>query len=214
MQLERVTVPIGKANFSYMMNCYLVSAGKDATDVIIVDPGGGAQHILTTLGARTVIAIILTHCHIDHTIALDGLRSLWEKGGVPIYVHALDKAAVVSNLKRHGEEQLGMDIEPYLVPLEDMALLTFKGFEFEVLHTPGHSAGSMCLYEKDAKVLLSGDTLFRGTTGRTDLETGNPFQMHESLQLLAQLPDETVVYPGHDMSTSIAYERRRALVEY
>ena len=98
--------------------------------------------------------------------------------------------------------------------LQDNDHLELANIQLEVLHTPGHSIGSICLYAARDDVLFSGDTLFCGTTGRTDLPTGDPLAMHQSLVRLSQLPDAVTVYPGHDWTTTIGEERQRALVEY
>ncbi|MDR2714913.1 MAG: MBL fold metallo-hydrolase [Coriobacteriales bacterium] len=214
MFLEVITTPIKKFNNGYTMNCYVVGDDSANSALGIVDPGDGAAAILKIVGTRDVSCIILTHRHIDHTAALVELRELWEAGTVPVYVHELDKDGVLSELRKWNEAELASVLEGKLVTLADGARLSIGELELAVLHTPGHSAGSMCLYAENEQVLFSGDTIFYGTTGRTDLESGSPAQMQASLHKLAELPDETTIYPGHDLPTSIALERKRALVEY
>jgi glyoxylase-like metal-dependent hydrolase (beta-lactamase superfamily II) len=91
---------------------------------------------------------------------------------------------------------------------EDGDFITVGSLRLLVLHTPGHTIDSICLYDEEGQVLIAGDTLFRGAVGRTDLPTGSADQQRASLRKLAQLPDETVVYPGHDEGTTIGWERR------
>ena len=93
--------------------------------------------------------------------------------------------------------------------LEDLQVFEAAGFSIQMLHTPGHTKGSCCYYLKDERVLFSGDTLFCGSVGRTDFPGGSSREIRESLhKLLNALPDETNVYPGHDTSTTIGYEKR------
>ncbi|MCL2756696.1 MAG: MBL fold metallo-hydrolase [Coriobacteriia bacterium] len=210
MHVETVLITIGPF---FTMNCYLASASEKADSVVIIDPGGGAKHILNAVGDRKVDAIILTHRHHDHISALGDLRKLWENG-VSIYVHELDRNATIAYLREHKGARLANDIDSCLLTLKDGDVLTFDTMNFTIMHTPGHTIGSMCLYVADEDVLFSGDTLFKGTTGRTDFPTGSPKQMRESLQYLSHLPDKTVVLPGHESSTTIAHERHWALIEY
>ena len=215
MHVETIEVAVGGIFSTFMMNCYLLSAGTDANAVLIVDPGDNAQRILTAVGERTISAIVLTHYHYDHVGALAGLRNIWEAQGIPIYLHPLDQDRFLrEQSKRSKESEFASALEVVLRPIDDGACLELGGLVLKVMHTPGHSAGSICLYHQGSNILISGDTLFRGTTGRTDLGGGSPHQMHETLQVLALLPDATMVYPGHEQPTTIAYERTRALIEY
>ena len=214
MQVETITAAVKKYSFGQAVNCYVLSAGSSAKHVVVVDPGTSIEPIRAKVGERTIDAIILTHRHIDHTYALEDLRDVWETGGAPVYVHELEKESVVKELRRHDEEPLATDIEPALVGVQHDDVLEIAGITLTVMLTAGHSAGSMCLYSEQDNVLLSGDTLFKMTSGRTDLASGSHGQMRSSLRLLATLPDETIVYPGHGPSTTIAFERDHAFKEY
>ena len=215
MYVETITVNAEGLFMGLLMNCYILSTQKGTGEVIMVDPGGQASKIMETVGERKVSAIILTHYHSDHTGALGALFDLWSKENTPVYIHALDHEAFLSGQRRGLLEPGQIEtIKPLLVLCNDGDIIKAAGLNLEIIHTPGHSLGSMCLYAKDAGLLFSGDTIFRGTTGRTDLKGGSPRQMHDSLQRLAKLPDETVVYPGHESKTSIAFERNWSLIEY
>lgn len=190
-------------------NCYIISDASDATHCIVVDPAAQFETIKETLGDRSVEAIVLTHRHFDHIGALSELAAYT---GAPVYAHELDADAIPD-----PDANCSVDfMKPFATPLVGNRLeegdTVRCGCEvFTVIHTPGHTQGSMCLYNAAHNVLIAGDTLFYGTTGRTDLPTGSPQQMRASCTKLARLPDETVVYPGHDRVTTIKAERGRVL---
>ncbi|MGI6494723.1 MAG: MBL fold metallo-hydrolase [Kiritimatiellia bacterium] len=186
-------------------NCALL--WKDPAQALVVDPGDEADHILETarsLGIRLAGAL-LTHGHIDHIAALDGLLAATPE--LPVYLHPADAEWAFTPVNR---------IPPYLrvpgVPAglraaNDGDALSVGGLEIAVLHTPGHSPGSVCYYLGGEKVLLAGDTLFAGSVGRTDLPGGDMRRQQDSLARLMTLPGEVVVCPGHGPRTTIARER-------
>lgn len=214
MKVEKIVVGADNYPSYFPMNCYLLHAEENSDSVMVVDPGGEYARILGAVGERSIGAFVLTHRHMDHCGALKDMQDVWESGSVPVYIHPLDGAALLKTIRGAGYVELANALEKVLKPLSDEDILIACGLRLRVLHTPGHSTGSLCLYDEMSQVLISGDTIFKGTTGRTDLEGGSPRQMHESLQKLAQLPDETIVYPGHEELTTIAFERTRSLVEY
>ena len=153
----------------------------------------------------TIEKILLTHSHWDH-IAEVGL--LYKLLGSPVYVHEEDRA----NLENPGADAL-----PLIYPIEgvkpaglltDGQLISIGTLEIKVSCAPGHSAGSVCFYLEKEKVLISGDTLFKGTMGRIDFPQSRPNLMGSSLKKLAALPAETKVIPGHGESTTIGAESR------
>lgn len=193
-------------------NVYLIS---DGTSTMVVDPTCKPDVILEALGDRKVDVIVLTHRHFDHVGAARALR---EKTGAPVI------ASVVDALVITGEEELprgDRHFEPCPVDrtVQDGDTVQVGSMAWQVIETPGHTPGGICLYldpagtaDPDAApVLVSGDTLFCGTIGRTDFTGGSMSDMRRSLKRLAQLPDNTIVLPGHNSFTTIGAERNRAL---
>ena len=180
------------------MQNYVYLIGDPAShEAVVVDPGWEIPRVLETLArdGYRLTAAIATHHHFDHVM---GLPELLQALPVPVYVHAAD-AAELGGVKAH------------LKPVTDGAPVRIGTLEAKLLHTPGHTPGSQCLLV-DGR-LLTGDTLFIGACGRWDLPGGDPVQLHVSLtQRLAALPEETVVYPGHNYapqpSSTIGEQRR------
>ena len=187
-------------------NCYVV--GDAATkQAIVIDPGGDAQALLDAITEKdlTVTAIVATHAHFDHVLAADALRAAT---GAPFHMHDADKPLL---------EWIGPSMEMFLgvpgqeAPDVDNAApegdrLKAGAVEFEILHTPGHSPGSISLVTTEA--LFAGDTLFAGSVGRTDLPGGDTRQLVEAVRTkLFVFGDEMPVYPGHGPPTTIAREK-------
>jgi len=187
-------------------NCYIV--GDDATkEAIVIDPGGDAEDLVTTIvehGLR-ITAIIATHAHFDHVIAAERVR---DATGAPFYLHDHDKP-VLSWLQESGRLFLGIDLPP--PPDVDSAAdegtrVVAGAVELEVMHTPGHSPGSISLLGDGA--LFSGDTLFAGSVGRTDLPGGDTLAMVRAIRKkLFALDDDLRVYPGHGPATTLGEEK-------
>lgn len=196
-------------------NCSIV--GDPVTrEALVVDPGDEIEEILRVLARHklSVKLIVSTHAHIDHA---GGLRKLHERTGAPVMMHhddlelyqALDAQAEWLGMP---EPEIG-DVDHFL---KEGDALRWGPFEARVLHTPGHTPGSICLYlpREGGMIVLpqpqlfAGDTLFAGSIGRTDLWGGSLEKMMHSLQgTLMELPDETRVFPGHGEATSIGKER-------
>jgi hydroxyacylglutathione hydrolase len=201
-------------------NCSIIG-DPETREALVVDPGDEAGRILELLAkhALTVKAIVSTHAHIDH---VGGLRKMQQATGAPVLMHGDDM-----ELYRHLDAQaawLGMRApDPASVDklVREGDALRWGRFEANVLHTPGHTPGSISLYlapQKDSQKgqkagaeagkLLAGDTLFAGSIGRTDLWGGSLQNILRSIhQKLLILPDDTVVYPGHGAITTIGRER-------
>jgi glyoxylase-like metal-dependent hydrolase (beta-lactamase superfamily II) len=189
-------------------NCYLV--GCDQTrQAAVIDPGGDVDRILNALkkDQLTLSAIINTHGHFDH---VGGNRELKTATGADLMIHRAD-APMLEQLGRTAAAW-GLRAEDSPAPdrfLEDGELLSIGTMEFAIIHTPGHSPGGICLYEKNAGALFVGDTLFAGSIGRTDLPGGDYDTLIANIQQkLFGLPEETKVYNGHMEPTTIGKEKR------
>jgi glyoxylase-like metal-dependent hydrolase (beta-lactamase superfamily II) len=188
------------------VNCYII--GDDQTrEAIIVDPGGNARDILDTLRREQLqpIALINTHAHFDHLIALAELR---EKTGAPFWLHT-DEAPVLASASL-GARMFGFALaqpKPAERLLHDGDPVRVGTLVLRVLHTPGHTPGGICLLGDGW--LISGDTLFQAGIGRTDLPGGDYATLMASIRdKLLTLPDTTIVYPGHGEPTTIGEERQ------
>ena len=188
-------------------NCYFL-LNTDTKELILVDPADESEAIEEKVRALEgmPVAILLTHGHFDHMLAADELRKKYQ---IPVYVHELDETVLEDaslNLSGLWSSSFTMKADKQL---KDAEVFRLAGFEIQVLHTPGHTVGSACYYFPEQKVLMSGDTLFCQSYGRTDFPTSSTRDMRASIQrLLRELPEDTAVYPGHEMATTIAMEKR------
>lgn len=189
-------------------NCYLVW-NDDTREAFVVDPADRADMIAMKLRQKDLIlkAILLTHGHFDHMMAVPDLKRMFD---VPVYAGEAERPVLLDASANLSEGWGGLAVEfeadHYL---KDGELLHIAGFDITVIATPGHTIGGVCYYLKEEGQLFAGDTLFRGSYGRTDLETGNTLSLMKSIrEKVLVLPPETYVYPGHDSATNIGYERR------
>jgi len=188
-------------------NCSILG-DETSHEAIVVDPGADIPRILSVLERHqlTVKQILVTHAHIDHIAGAQALKLLT---GAPILYNQKDLPLVAMMDVQAG--WLGMATPEVATPdesLEDGHVVTINGLSGKVLHTPGHTEGSVCLFLPEQKLLLAGDTLFAGSVGRSDLPGGNgPLLIASIEERLMTLPDETKVLPGHGMSTTIGVER-------
>lgn len=188
----------------FMTNCYIVS-GKTQEQCIIIDPADDADSILMQLKTQSLIpeAILLTHGHYDHFLAVPKLQEKWSK--LPVYCHLLDCP------KEKEEHDMGM-VFPTVAAFENVKgikegeKLELAGFEIIVYHTPGHTKGSVLFLIEDG--LFTGDTLFRRSIGRTDFAGGDDAQMQASLHRIAKINGDYQVYPGHEEVTTLKEEKK------
>lgn len=185
-------------------NCYIV---EQDGEVMVIDPGDDLTLIVADIKGRPVKQVVVTHAHWDHLSALSGVV---EATGAPVAMGQADAPLVDGVAVQKGHDIDRGHGAPHVdIILHDGDELSLGSRTFRVIETPGHSAGSICLYCAEEGVLFSGDTLFsHGRYGRTDFENGSMDAMVNSLSTkFADIPDDVIVYPGHDSSTSMGVER-------
>ena len=187
------TLPVGQLE----TNCYVVS-NEETLGCVVIDPGDESNRILNYLEDNHLKceAIFLTHGHYDHTGAVEAVM---EETGAPVYICPRDDAHTTGD--RHYSYMLPEGGRYY----DDGDVLRFAGLSFQILAVPGHTAGGVAIVCEDA--LFTGDTLFRGSCGRTDLPGGDMEEEFRSLKRLCDLPGDYEVYPGHMDSSSLERER-------
>ena len=188
-------------------NCYLV-INEETKEAVVVDPAGVPKKMAAYIeeNGLTIKAALLTHAHFDHIMGLDKLMELY--GKMPVYVEESDLPLLneadknESTVYTAGYSYKGGDV------IHDNDVLSLIGYDFKVIHTPGHTAGGVCYYVQSENVLFSGDTLFCGSVGRSDFATSSTSDLIRSIkEKLFLLPDETIVYPGHMGATTIENEK-------
>ena len=189
----------------YAANCYIIYP-EDKKEGIVLDPGGDVEDIITAIDSNglNIKYIILTHGHADH---IGGVKGLKNKLGVPVMIHEKDRELLVDGDKNLSSvmAMATVEIEPDVL-LKDGDKIEFGGLTAEVIHTPGHTPGGICL--KIGDNLFTGDTLFAGSIGRTDFLGGSYEEIIKSIkEKLIIYPDNTQVYPGHGPSSTIKNEK-------
>ena len=200
--LQVQMIPVGMLE----TNAYLLTdtaTGKTA----VVDPGVAQSDLMQAIqkiGVENVTAILLTHGHYDH---IGGVAAIQKETGATVYIGEQD-GEFPSRSSLNLDAMLQGRLTPFTpdVLLQDGDTVQLGETALRVLHTPGHTAGSICFVADG--VLLSGDTLFHGSMGRTDFPTGSPAKMMESLQRLARLEGDYAVYPGHGPESTLEWERQ------
>ena len=177
-------------------------------DAVIVDPADQGDKIYSALERNgfQVKAVLLTHGHFDHIWGIEGLKSVAD---VPVYADEAE-AEVLGDARKNVSAQMHrsctMEADEYL---KDGQKVELAGITFQMISTPGHTAGGCCYYIEEAGFLVSGDTLFQESVGRTDFPTGSMGTLVRSIkEKLFVLPEDTKVYPGHGDSTTIAHEKK------
>lgn len=198
MQIKVLRIPCGV----YQANCYLVYDQK-TLEGFIVDPGGDAPYLKTVIEENHVkpTAILLTHGHGDHIGAVNALK---EEYNIPVYAHEMEDLLLKDTSINLSDS---MVMGAYTVDADTLfkdgdMLPVLSGVK--VIHTPGHTAGSVCFGIDDH--LITGDTLFVSSIGRTDLATADPQAMEESLDKIKTLSPNYTIYPGHGPSNTLARE--------
>ena len=192
----------------FQENCWIVGSRRRG-EAVVIDPGDEPEEILALardMGVK-ITRVLASHAHLDHIMAA---RDIVGATGAPFLLHAED-VGIAENMPLSARMWLGHDVAPAPTPDAfpvDGQDIEVAGVTLRVIHTPGHTPGSLSLYAADARLLFSGDTLFRESIGRTDLPGGNTETIMASIrQRLYSLPDDTRVLPGHMQETTIGHER-------
>lgn len=188
------------------VNCYLV-IDEETKVAVIVDPGGENRKLVQHIAENqiSIKAILLTHGHPDHLCGLDFIRKEYPEATVIAHEDEANMLAKpeINHSKQYCGKEISITADRYV---KDLDHLSVGNLEFIFIHTPGHTPGGMCIYVGNS--LFSGDTLFKNSIGRTDFPYASYTTIKKSIQSqLFVLPDETIVYPGHEDVTSIGYEK-------
>lgn len=199
---------------AYETNSYVLRSNSDDKDVLIIDTGLMPQPLINFLKQNELnpVALILTHGHADHIAGVTPLRQSF--GDIKVAIQANDASMLASGQKNLSSlAGISIETEPADIIIETEEPIEFAGLTLEVLHTPGHTPGGICLYSRSDSVVFSGDTLFAGSIGRTDFpnyDTEKCFtQLVRSINTkLTTLPEDTKVLPGHGPETTIRSEKK------
>jgi len=190
------------------VNCFILGC-EDTREGVIIDAGGNAERIISAVEKHGLIIrkVINTHGHFDH---IGANRAVLERFNAELLIHSAD--APLLNRAADVARAYGIRGENSPQPadfLTDGMSITFGNYQISVLHTPGHTQGGCCLYIESEKKIITGDTLFADSIGRTDLPGGSHEQLLESIRSkLFTLPDDVVAYPGHGPETTIGHEKQ------
>ena len=193
------------ADMDLYTNIYVI-ADENSKEAVVIDPGDAVDKVSNYIENMSLKLkyIILTHCHADHTAGLKKLKDYYPSS--KILIHESDFAGLIDeSINMCDEVGVANNYVEADITLKDGDEVTFGDIDAKIIHTPGHTAGSMCILINDA--LFTGDTLFKRMYGRTDLKTGSEEDIHKSISKLLDLPEGTIIYPGHGAISIIREER-------
>ncbi len=202
--LNIITLPVGQLK----ANCYLIYK-EGNSNCLIIDPGDEADFIMQKIKdyELTPVEIVATHAHFDH---IQGVMELKWAYKIPFYLHQKDHM-LLNHYRRSAIYFTNFDPGPPPIPdafLIHQDVIEKNSFEFSVIHTPGHTPGSISLYNKKEGIIFTGDTIFAdGGVGRTDHRYSSPLDLGKSLQKILTLPDKTIILPGHGEATNVLNEK-------
>ena len=195
----------------FQANCYCIRKSDRQKNCLLIDPGLNPEPLIRFLKTNQFqpSAIILTHGHVDHIGGVESIREYWPQ--VQVAIHAEDAEMLTSpalNLSVLSGDMV--QARPAEFCLDDtQPYYTAAGLRFQVLHTPGHTPGGICLYSAQDEILFAGDTLFAGSVGRSDFPGGSHETLIDSIKTkLLILPEQTKVYPGHGPETTLLTEKK------
>ena len=187
-------------------NCYLV-INEETKQAVVIDPAACPEYLMGHIKSEEldIQAILLTHGHFDHIMGIDDFLKEFD---VPVYVHEGDRETMNdASLNQSSVYTAGYTFSKADYT-KDGQVLSLAGFDFKVIHTPGHTPGGSCYYVESEKVLFSGDTLFQDSVGRTDFVNSSTSDLVRGIkEKLFVLPDDVLVYPGHMGETTIGHEK-------
>ena len=191
-----------------MTNCYMI-VNEETKETLIIDPGAEAARLSERIRSEGLlpVAILLTHGHFDHAGAVAELKEMYK---IPVYAHEEEKKVLEDPMLNLTGMWSSRPVRYQAdIFVREGDILELAGFTIRVIFTPGHTQGGCCYYFEGNKVLASGDTLFHGSIGRTDFPGGSMSRLVRGIrEKLLDLPGDTEVLPGHDMRTTIGYEKQ------
>ncbi len=193
---------------AFETNCYILRNAESAKDCLVIDTGLQDDQLVGFLKQHNLnpLAVVLTHGHPDHAAGVAALRESFPE--IKVYIHKLD-----AEMLTDASSDLGILIggvsgtAPADVLLEEEGVIEHADIKLQVLHTPGHTSGGICLYSQEEGIVFTDDTLFADSVGRTDLGGNMPQLIKSIREKLFTLPDDTKVYPGHGPEPTIAHEK-------
>lgn len=186
-------------------NCYFIEQDGEA---LLVDPADDASFLLEEIQRKNLelVGLYATHGHFDHIMAVGEIQMSFS---IPLYIHKKDQF-LIDRLESTAEHFLGhktIIIPPRFIKYVSNGELKNSNFKFQILYTPGHTPGGVCFYFPEENAIFTGDTLFAGAIGRTDLSYCSKKDLWNSLKTILSLPEETTIYPGHGESSYVAQEK-------